>query len=265
MSGAARLALITGGNGQLGGAIARSLASSFDVVAIHWHSQRRRAEAVARAVKDAGGQPLLLQGDCARGQDVRRLAVELAQFGRVEAVVHCVGAEGELPGIDLFELTEAEIESNLAVNLKSAILMAQVFGAAMQQEGGALVYLSSVAAIHPLPTNVHYVAAKSGLVGLVRALAVRFAPAVRVNAIAPGMVGDGMYEWLAGTQEEQVLRATPLGRPVTPAAIAAVARLLCAKGVPITGQTIVVDSGLSLQHMHKLLDAQPVEAHSIER
>jgi NAD(P)-dependent dehydrogenase (short-subunit alcohol dehydrogenase family) len=132
-------------------------------------------------------------------------------------------------------------DRHLEVNLRGPWLFCQGVAAGMRERGeGAIVNLADFAAERPFPSYLPYSASKAGLVALTRGLATALAPAVRVNAIAPGTVlwPDGFPE----EQQRHVLAKTPMGRPGTPEDIAAAAVYL-AEADYVTGVVLPVDGG----------------------
>jgi 3-oxoacyl-[acyl-carrier protein] reductase len=217
----------------------------FDCVLVHYARARPRAEQVAQLVRRFGGRAVVGQADVKQLPQVVDLAEQAAELGPIRAVVHCAGVESGLPGIDLADLTATEIDETIDTDLKGSIYVAQQFGLRLCPPG-ALVLVSSLAGISPMQDNVHYVAAKAGLEGLVKALAARLGPGVRVNSVAPGVVCVDGDSGLGAETRDRLLDASSLGRFVEAREIAQTVKFLVTGSVPITGQSILVDAGLSV-------------------
>lgn len=169
----------------------------------------------------------------------------LAAHGRVDAVLNFAGVSDFGPAID----TAAEVwERELAVNLTGTFLVCQMFGRAMISTGsGAIVNVASTAGAFGVPGMAAYTAAKHGVVGLTRALAVEWAPfGVRVNCICPGATLTPML--LATTEEFRASRSRriPLGRFGEPSEQAEVALFLASPAAAyVTGAIVPVDGGIA--------------------
>lgn len=171
----------------------------------------------------------------------------LARFGRIDALVNVVG--GSRPGQTIAELDEADWERMLALNLTSVYQMCRaVIPAMVAGDGGAVVNVSSGAGLRGMRRNPAYVAAKAGVVGLTRALAIDHGPAgVRVNCVAPGPVLTPLMLRNRTDDEIAFIAGQSLvGYVASPDEIAAVIVFLCSDQASyVMGQTIPVDGGLT--------------------
>ncbi len=228
--------------------------------------------AVAEAALDEGASVALLDIDAAGELTAARLAergaahfyrCDVRSLAQVErAVAAAVGTLGPLDGLvnnaginayfDAVEMGEDDWESVFSVDLKAAWMLARAALPGLIERRGAIVNMSSIHARLTLEGFFPYAAAKAGLEGLTRSLALEYARAgVRVNAVAPGYTDtDLLREWLALQADEQavlasVLRQIPLARITEPREIAdLVVFLLSERASAITGATIAVDCGL---------------------
>ncbi len=176
--------------------------------------------------------------------DMRHSA--LATLGSVDILVNSAGVCTSAP---LLELTEAEWDRTLGVNLRGTFLCAQAFAAHMVERGsGCLVNISSVSGREGDPTLAHYSASKFGVIGFTQAFAKEFGPhGIRANAICPGTVDTEMGRRLAQewgmTLEDLAERDQVIKRPIQPKEIGDVAVFLASSPI-ITGQALNVDGGL---------------------
>lgn len=202
---------------------------------------------------ELGGEAVPLAVDVSDAADVTRMidaAVEA--FGTVDVLYSNAGiAESVKP---LAEITEAEWDRIIDVNLKAFFLCARSVAPVMKAAGGgAMIVTASIAARRPRPGMAAYVASKSGVIGLARALAIELAgDRIRVNVINPGPAATPMLkEFDFAPEEGEALRllgeALPLGQPIQPHDIAAAAVYLASdEAANVTGMVMNVDGGRDL-------------------
>ena len=242
-----RVAIITGGTGALGSAMADGLAAAGAQVAV-----------LARRAPDVDGPDRLgLAADVLRRDElVAARDRVLERWGRVDVLVNAAG--GNVPGATLepgqsfFELGEEAFRGVVDLNLIGTLLPSQVFGAAME-DGGSIVNVSSMAAARAITRVVGYSAAKAAVENLTRWLAVELAPAIRVNAIAPGFfVGEQNRRLLLDDDGEltergrAIVECTPAGRFGEAQELVSAIVWLCGPGASfVTGAVVPVDGGFS--------------------
>ena len=237
-----RVAVVTGGARRLGAAIAVEFAAAGCDVVINYRHSAAEAETTATAVHRAGRRALTVQADVTRAGDVGRLLdMTLATFGRVDVLVANAGVFRRTP---VETLTETDWDEMLDGNLRACFLCAHRFGLHMRDHGGgAVIALADVAGLRPWAEYVPYSVAKAGVIALTHGLAKALAPAVRVNAVAPGPV-------LFPEGYDAVLREREIGRTVlrregTPQHVAN-AIVALARNDYITGAVLPVDGGRAL-------------------
>jgi NAD(P)-dependent dehydrogenase (short-subunit alcohol dehydrogenase family) len=228
---------------------------------------------IAEAVVDEGGAVALLDLDPAGAETAARLGdaahffqCDVRSLAEVERTV--AGAESALGGLDglvnnaginayfdAVEMTEEDWDTVFAVDLKSAWMLAKATLPGLLERRGAIVNISSIQAQLTIEGFFPYAAAKAGLEGLTRSLALEYAPAgLRVNAVAPGYTQTRLLqEWLDLQLDPQaaldsVLGKIPMRRIATPREVGdVVVFLLSEQASAITGATIAVDCGLSVR------------------
>jgi 3-oxoacyl-[acyl-carrier protein] reductase len=235
-----RVALVTGGSGGIGKAIGLGLAGDGAAVALGYGRNGLPAEEVAATIGAAGGRAIAIGADLRQPEAAGELldAVE-ASLGPVDLLVSNAGF-GRRRSLE--ELSAADFDETLAVNLRAPFLLAQRTLPAMRARGfGRVLFVSSVAAFTGGIVGPHYAASKAGLHGLTHFLAAWCAPSgVTVNAIAPALIaGTGM---LPG-DPEQLRRQVPLGRLGTPEEVADLA-LSVLRNPYLTNQVISLDGGI---------------------
>lgn len=247
--------MVTGGNRGIGRAIAVALAADGFAVAVTARNADTLADTVA-AIEADGGTALAVPCDVRDEESVTTMARDVADLGRVHTVVANAGIAG--PTAPLHEIQLAEWRNCLATDLDGVFLTFRAFVPAMIESGaGSLVAISSMTGKRPLHGRTPYAAAKMGVIGLVRTLAVELGPhGIRVNAVCPGAVAgpriDDVIRRQAATRgitEDEALLAftgaSPLARLVKANEVAtACAYLASDAAASITGEDLNVSAGV---------------------
>ena len=246
-----RVALVTGSSRGIGRAIALRLAREGFSVAVNYRKRAAEAEDTVRAIRESGGEAEAFQADVSDPGQVDRLFDMIEErLGKVSVLVNNAGWGVISPvtqmSVDLWD-------RHINVNLRSAFLCARKAIPAMLEEGwGRIVNITSVAGLMGLAWLSAYSAAKAGLIGFTKALAQELVgTGITVNAIAAGFVrtkmGLSFFEAQGIDADEWARKATLTGRIIEPEEVAEiVAFLVSDKASNITGQVIVIDSGLSI-------------------
>ena len=240
-----RAALVTGGSEGIGKAVALGLAAEGARVAV---AARRaeRAEAVAQAIRAAGGQAAAIAADVCVGADVERMVAEAeGAVGPLDLFVNNVGGGRLQP---FLEIDEAEWERMLRFNLTSAFLCCRaVLARMLPRRRGSLVLVGSIAGRSTSPLQgAHYTASKAGLLGLARHLAREMAPhGIRVNAVAPGPTAtERILTTVPAERQQRTAAGIPMGRMGTPEERAGpILYLLSDEARYVTGATLDVNGG----------------------
>lgn len=240
-----RVALVTGAQRGIGRAIALKAGSLGYAVAVNYVEEPDEAEAVAAAIRDAGGTAMAVRGDLGKVSSIEEMVAAVdAAWGRIDALVNNAGI---FPRVPLLEMRESDWDPVLDINLKGSCFATIAAAKVMIREGiaGSVVNMAS-SAIRGGPRAVHYTASKGGIVAMTRGMAVELAPhRIRVNAVAPGLTNT--LQPRQGMSEDEVIERSaslPLGRMAEPEEIAeAVAFLMGGAASMITGQTLHVNSG----------------------
>ena len=252
-----RVAVVTGGSRGIGAAITYRLAQAGADVAVV-HSGHETPTGLRRSIEKLGRTVATLPGsDVSKDSVARRVVREVIEkFGYVDILVNNAGIyPHSLPE----RTTEAEWDRVLDTNLKGAFLcsreVARHMAKARRRRGGRIVNIASIDAFIPERDFAHYDASKAGLVGLTRSLALSWGRyRINVNAVAPGLVDTGNLREVAGPRAEAFERFSPLGEVPKPEDVANLVLFLCSEAASkITGQTIVIDSGVTLSGYTTLL------------
>jgi NAD(P)-dependent dehydrogenase (short-subunit alcohol dehydrogenase family) len=212
--------------------------------------QLARAEETVGLITAEGGSASAFAADVTRAADCRAMvAAALERYRGLHVLHNNVGIESRK---DVLETTEEDWDRVMTVDLKSMLLATQAAIPAMAERGGgSIICVSSVAALRGHGRTA-YAAAKAGIIGLVRSVAAQVGrQGIRVNAIAPGMVWTPMVEDLGPEARERRRRASPLGTEGTGWDVGWAAVFLASdESRWITGQTLVVDGGVTLTTAH---------------
>ena len=237
--------LITGAAKRVGRSIAHELHAAGANIAVHY----RHAGEAARTLTDELNEARPDSATCLQADllDIDAMAAlvasTLARFGRLDALVNNASSFFATP---VGAIDQSAWDDLMGSNLKAPLFLTQAAAPYLKAVHGAVVNVTDIHAERPLAGYPLYCAAKAGLLGLTRALAIELAPEVRVNAVAPGPIlwpeSDGSHDFDASARQ-QIVAHTLLKHEGSPRDIARTVRFLLNDAPYITGQVINVDGG----------------------
>jgi len=241
---AGKVALVTGGARNIGRAIARSLAAGGAAVMVNAHSARAEAEQTVKMIEADGGQAALHVADVTDQSAVATMVEATAKrFGRIDLLVNNAAIRRETP---FAEIKLEEWRRVIAIVLDGAFICAQAcLPYLIRAGGGAIVNIGGLTGHRGAIERAHVVAAKAGLAGMTKALALDLAPHhITVNCVVPGTIDTVRGTASAPTRPDHRRSLPPIGRRGEPEEIAAMVRMLCGPGARyVTGQSIHVNGG----------------------
>jgi 3-oxoacyl-[acyl-carrier protein] reductase len=245
-----RAVLVTGGASGIGLAAVEAFSRCGATVALNHLPDDARGPAQVERLKGLGHKVIAAAGDVSQpGQAERMVATAIDALGRLDFLVNNAGTPATprpIPFAELDALTEDFWSRILTTNLIGPFRCAHAAVAALRQARGAICNTASIAGVMGSGSSIPYATSKAGLINLTRSLARTLAPDIRVNAVAPGFVDSPWNkDWPEDRKRESIER-TPLKRACKPEDIAETIFFLCAGGAMITGQTVIVDGGLTL-------------------
>ena len=242
-----QVALIIGSGRGIGESIARTFSKEGATIAlVDLEKMKPELDAIALEINGQGGKAIALTADCSDDRQVNALVDETVRsFGRIDVLINSAGFRGPL--VPVTDISEKEFDDVILYNLKLVFLCCRAVTNVMKdQKAGAIINISSDIAFSGSENRAAYAAAKAGILGLSKTLALELAPFhVRVNAVAPGRIatkrGRAQYsneEWEASNKR------IPLGHAGEPEDVAeTVAFLASESSRHMTGQTLHVNGG----------------------
>lgn len=243
---AGRVAIVTGAARGIGRAVALALARNGCHIVLHYNASAQDAKEVRGLIESHGVRATLVRADLRQtGAAQEIVAAALEAFGTVDILVNNAGVFSAKPTM---EISPTDWERVHAINLQSPFLLCQAAARVMlERQGGVMLNIASGGGLSPHPayeTGAHYATAKAGLVLLTKRLAHEWAPDIRVNCIAPGIIDSG-NTLMPEDWKRRILPHIPLDRIGSVEDIAAAAVFLCSEqSAYMTGQVINVDGGV---------------------
>ncbi|MDY7573796.1 SDR family oxidoreductase [Actimicrobium sp. CCI2.3] len=247
-----KVAVITGSSSGIGAATARLFARNGYNVVINFSRNPEPANVVAEQCRALGADVLVMQADVAQDTDCRALAAAVdAKWQRADALVNNAGTTKFVAATDLDGLSAQDFHDIYAVNVIGAYQMIRAFAPLMQRNPGAgIVNVSSVASVMGSGSCLAYMASKGALNAMTFGMARALAPAIRVNAVGPGLVETPWLQQGMGIERYDAMRTnyekvTPLASTIQPDDVADACFWLCNGAARTTGEFILVDSGFA--------------------
>jgi len=232
-------ALVTGGSRGIGAAVSRALADAGAAIAVNYHERDAEAKTLCDELREAGARVVVVQADVSRADQVAKMVATVkSELGGIDILVNNAGI-AITKGVD--DLTEADFDRTIAVNLKSVFLCTQaVLPMMRERQWGRIVNISSGAARGAGSIGPHYNASKAGMEGLTRGYAARLVKqGITVNAVAPSLIETDMMKG-----KPSLVSRIPLGRFGQPEEVARAVIMLI--NTPyMTGQTVAMSGGMA--------------------
>jgi dehydrogenase/reductase SDR family member 4 len=244
-----KVAIVTGASRGIGRAIAELFAQEGASVVLCG----RKQETLDQVAKQLTGRAIPVACHVGRLEDLERLVDRTTrEFGKIDILVNNAGTNiAQGPAV---EMTDAQFDKMIEINLKSAYRLTRLVAPGMCQRGsGSIINIASIAGLHPQFHSLLYSMTKAALIMLTQSYALELGPqGVRVNAIAPGLVETTLseYYWKDETRFAPLMERQPIKHLGQPLEIAEIALMLAGDSASyLTGQTIVVDGGRLLSSM----------------
>jgi 3-oxoacyl-[acyl-carrier protein] reductase len=240
-----KVALVTGGSGDIGSAICIKLAISGASVIVHYNSDQESALKTVDFIKCNGGYAVPIQFDIRNSKSVfDNLSIILKKFSKIDILVNNSGISKSKLFIDI---TEEEWDEIFDVNVKGIFNCTQFIlkNSMLQRKYGKIINISSIWGICGASCESHYSATKAAIIGLTKSLSKEFGPSnINVNVVAPGVIKTKMLDCYSDEDLNALIEETPLNRLGTPEDIAnCVAFLASDEASFITGQILSPNGG----------------------
>lgn len=241
------LAVVTGASGGIGAAVCRELAAAGYDIAVHYHKNEKAARRLCAETEERFGvRAYPIKADLTQVSQVEMLAKTALEKGEIGVLVNNAG----LSYRQLFQLADEQKANDVfSVNCSAAMLLTKLILPSMiARHGGRIINISSMWGVSGGSCEVHYSAAKAGLIGFTKALAKEVGPSgITVNCIAPGLIDTEMNGELDEEAKRSIIDETPMSRIGLPEDVAAAVMFFAGeKASFITGQTLCVDGGLTV-------------------
>jgi 3-oxoacyl-[acyl-carrier protein] reductase len=237
--------LVTGGSGAIGRAICLAASRHGAAVAFTYHRGEERAQQVAQAVEQEGGQCLFASVEACDASAIEELVTRVErELGGVDVLVNNLGMTQVMP---LALIEEEDWDETLRVNLKSMFLFTKaVVRGMIRRRAGVVLNMGSIAGSRLLEVPVHYATAKAGVIGFTTSLAKELCRYnIRVNAVEPGLIEGGIGSNVSERQLGDYNRFCSLGRPGKPEEVAELVAFMASdRASYINAQRVGVDGGL---------------------
>lgn len=239
-----KVAIVTGGSRGIGSAISSELAKNGVKVIVNYRSDADSANRVVKEVQAAGGEAVAVQADVSHSEDVNRLIEEaISKFGKIDFLVNNAGITKDRT---FRKLSRDDWDQVINVNLNSVYnTISAALPYILESESGRIVNISSIIGQTGGFGQTNYSAAKAGLIGYTKSLALELArKQITVNAVCPGFIETEMVQDMPDNVREQIISSVPVQRLGQAQEIARSVLFLCKDGEYITGQQLNINGGL---------------------
>jgi 3-oxoacyl-[acyl-carrier protein] reductase len=241
-----KVALVTGGSRGIGRATCLELAKEGAKIVVNYIKSKEMAEELVKEIKKLGSDAILFQADVSKENEVREMVNKAVDtFGRIDVLVNNAGI---FDFTDSMKLNEKTWESTIGINIKGIIYCIQNMSKIMlKQKSGVIVNISSISGTTSWGDSLEYEISKAAVNAVTKHFAIRLAPDVRVNSVAPGGTDTDMGMKFSEERRKAYIQKSPLKRRAKPEDIAKVIAFLASEDSNImTGQVVIADSGFCL-------------------
>lgn len=239
-----RVVLVTGGSRGIGAEIAKELAAQGATVAINYVSNADRAQEVVREIESYNAKVTAVQGDVANPEAMKKVYEEVMEtYGKIDILINNAGITRDAKFVNM---TEEQWNQVITTNMNSIFHLTKlVLPNMIEQNYGRIVNISSIIGQAGGFGQTNYSAAKAGMIGFTKSLALEVARYnITVNCVCPGYTFTDMVAAVPEKVQEKIIAKIPLGRFGTPREVAKAVRFLVVDGDYITGQSINVNGGM---------------------
>ncbi len=239
-----KVVVVTGGSSGIGRAMCVRFAREGAAVVVNYSKSKTKADAVVGRIEADGGRALAVRRDVSEDREARLLISQsVKHYGRLDLLINNAGWTRFIPHHDLESLSDEVLDNTWGIIVKGSIYCTRAAVPHLKAAGKAsIINTTSIAAYTARGSSLIYVAAKSALTAITKALARALAPDIRVNAVAPGFVDTGFVNWTPDVLAD-LQKPTRLGNRISAQDVANAAVYLAADARSTTGQTILVDAG----------------------
>ncbi len=239
-----KVVLITGSSSGIGKAAALTFAKEAAKVVVNYRSNKKGAEETVAEIQKLGSEAIALQADVTDPEQIKKLFSETVKaFETVDVLINNAGLAKPKP---FLEITKQDLSEQFGENFFSTVYCCQeAVKIMLKKRGGKIINCASTAALTGFKSVAIYSAAKASIITLTKSLAKLYAPRILVNAVAPGYTLTRYWDQASEETKRECIEETLLKKIVTPSEIAET-YLYLAKNDSITGQTIVVDAGYTV-------------------